>query len=161
VTTAKSRPTRFATLALVGIGIALAAFSARSEAHLANFTCTGTSQTPGTCNDDHYYCTLLANEGCWYDGDGSGCFPSGCWVNHSYTYQSAANDQVETHTVMSIICGSSGCPFDRGSNFIRLCLQTHYPHTDLHCTDQDDVTRQARVMQTGPGSGVMHGSPWW
>jgi hypothetical protein len=149
-------------LLLMGMASASHSQSYSAEAHMINFGCEGTSQTPGTCGDDHYYCTLIVSEGCWYDGDTNGCSPSSCWTNHSYTYQSALNDNTGHNDVVVVICGDAGCPVQSGDNFVRMCIHHHANWVnDLDCDDQDGYTRQARTIRGGPSSGVQHGSPWW
>jgi hypothetical protein len=155
---------RFVAVAglLLAVGLTLALVrAAPAEAHLVGFTCTA-SQTPGTCGDDLYYCTLSFNQVCWYDGDGSGCIGTNCALNHSYTYQSAKNDLTSDGTVRVIICGASACYNQGATNFVRICLHHHAGWTsDLDCEDQDGYTRQAAIQWGGPSSGTMHGSPWW
>lgn len=137
---------RIVSLTLVGLLLLVSAASA----HFAGFTSGG---------DDDYFCTLAENQTCRYDGDSSGCFTSGCHVNHSYGFQSVGNQQTTDRTVATIICNPNFCDDDQGPNFRRLCWPAW--GVDLNCHDQDGTTHQVLIQNRSRSSGVLKGNPWW
>jgi hypothetical protein len=116
-----------------------------ANAHMANFT--------GGLGNLLYYCTLNVNSNCWHGGG----------YTHSYYYQSVKDDGPVVNDVWTIICQPypAPCWSDHGQDFRRLCLATHSPGGDLHCTDYDGVSYTAGILNGGGGRSEMHAAPWW